>query len=357
MTDVEYVRSFLHDPYGDRWTDSTIKHHIERAKEHLLDLASGFIKTREINRKKSHLSSKTIIDKTAKIQLVNGKSTYKVDDDNLVAIKSLIYDNVFVNHANKDDKECTDGEKVVRSYSSAGLPKGVFKLSPTPNTKPNVCDAFKCHEKTKECDIVDRTNCCPTVEIVEHIDDYYLYGWGFEEQITPWVDKIKVDISNKKDDIKEVVPIELQPIEVVYQVKDIAKFDNNDAEVISDLVNDKEAIKTHVCGQLLRFDRDSLSTKLGDSELQLFKERVSVVLAKYQELYETDDVVELEMQELGNVSKVVSVSKLVEANENKSDASAKRNKVSEMEADERIEKYNARKACTNRYDSLSSKAI
>ena len=87
MDTLSYIYDFLHDPHRNRWKVPRVEHAIELAKKELSARADAFIALRNIKREKAKLIKMQVEDKTAHIQLVDGKDVYEVPDENLVTIK------------------------------------------------------------------------------------------------------------------------------------------------------------------------------------------------------------------------------------------------------------------------------
>lgn len=391
---VSYIYDFLHDPYRDRWAIDRVNFAIDRARDELEARAKAFINLRELKRERAKLSKLEMEDRVAKIQLLNGKDTYKVPDEDLVVIKSVIYNGCFIEHSKEDCSkgDCTERGELVRGYATIGLPKGVIKLFPTPQTKLKVCDVvgyvskikpeyekYICPTPTQEDDKEYRftgyacgdTVCCGDTELERVVEDYSQYGWGFlsgEKPYYYWRERTKEPETQPEPETQqedEVIEFTLGELEVNYQVKKVVEYPDNDDEIVDLLTNDIEAIKLYVCGNLLRDDRDSHSRSLGNEELQYFEKRVTLLLSRYEELYETDDILELQAQESDNVSTKVSDMDLknheihneherLALEEDSMKVKYDANHSTRQRLKEDIDKNNQR-TCKNRFESLGTR--
>jgi len=281
MDEVDYIYDFLHDGKRHRWPEPTVNYLLTMAEEELRSKAEAFLKLRSINREKAQLKQMGTHDETVDIQLIEGKDIYNLPED-FLRVSSVIYEGCFIPHqitSCSDSVDCDDPSSMVRAYNTSGLPKGKMKISPVPQ-KWIDCET----ETTTECVNVETRNECAMV------------GWGFIN-LDP-----NIQITSEEHQvITEKTELKLGKISVTYEVADKLVFSDDDNEVIEALVNDKQLRKFYVCGHLLRDDKDSNSRSLGAEELALFDGRTQVLLGKYIELYDVDNVLELSSADEGYV--------------------------------------------------------
>lgn len=285
MNEVDYIYEFLHDTERHRWEIGTVNYMLTLAQEDLTSQVEAFLKLRDINRKKAQLQQKGTHDETVNIQLEEDIDVYNLPED-FLRVSSVLYEKCFIPHqiASCDDGvECGDCEpsKVVRSYTTKGLPKGKIKISPTPS------------KWTKECVITETK----TVEVLNNDSQY---GWGL------WHIPAKKRITDEVCTTTTKEELVLGSIAVTYEIANTLDFPDDANEIRNAIVNDKQLRKFYVCGHLLRDDKDTHSRTLGAEELNLYEARLKTMFTKYEELYEVDNLLELASAEEGYVDTKVN---------------------------------------------------
>ena len=284
MTEVDYIYDFLHDPDKHRWPQPIVDYLLDMATDEINSRVAAFLKARDISREKAQLTQLGTDTKTSTLQVKDGIDVYDLPK-NFLRITSVLYEGCFIPHQIPDccdtvecDEDCPD--EIVKSYNVSGLPKGKIKISPKPSK-------------------VIETTVTTTKVTADVLDEASLYGWGFEN-IEP---KISLqDTTTCEVHSREIV---FGKLEVTYEVPKDLGFDDKptDAEILNELVSDRQLRKFYVCGHLFRDDKDSQSRTLGIEELELFNNRLEVMLGKYLELYDLNNILELESAKDGFINK------------------------------------------------------
>ena len=279
MDEVDYIYDFLHDPTKNRWKPEIVDYLLSLAEEDITSKVEAFLKARDINRDKAQLSQLGTDTKTVILSIVDGTDIYTLPEE-FLRITSVIYEGCFIPH---QVPTCGDGvdcgedtpDQVIKSYNVSGLPKGKIKISPLP-------------QKWTQTETITH---CKTVEV---ISDSAMYGWEL----------FNVDPKKQISDVctQETVCTELTfgELAVTYEIpKDLEFDDTSNEDILSALVSDRQLRKYYVCGHLLRDDKDSHSRTLGGEELVLFDARLTVMLGKYADLYEQNNILEIESAKEG----------------------------------------------------------
>ena len=252
---VSYIRDFVADPDGDRWSDTRIIYLINRAQN---DLA----------RRANLLYEEVELDITYEVDKKTGDKVgvkLELPDDTIRTIKvledgcaiPLVTESELLGNAcaPKCQESCTGDVRYILAdqygRNTLGLVCRPFEDTekrevPCPDTNTYVVDCNHCHtcdedwwcgEQVRKYSCSDKFGCCDSLscllEVVKCYDDFK-------------IPKKLTVIYNRMP--KKVVDLN-------------SKLDIHFAE---------QAIKFYVCGMLLRDDKDSNSRALGNEELQFY---------------------------------------------------------------------------------------
>ena len=275
---VEYIYDFLFDPDRDRWAESRVLYLLERAQEDIASKAKLYLQQRDVKRETTRLNSLATREETAQIPLVDGQDVYKLPDD-FLRVVSVSYCGCFIRQVFNCDLDTESCNFDIRGYNVSAVARGNILVLPKPTSTKTI---------SKDT----------TYKEVESTGGYASFGWGLihgktpqlfmEEEVMTLTETVQIDLS-------------LDELDVVYEVRDIPEFEDNAAELLANITNDKQLLKYYTCGQLLRDDRDSNSRSLGNEELQLFNDRVAIILNSYDDIYVTDSVLQVKADAEGNI--------------------------------------------------------
>ena len=336
-----YIYEFLHDPRKNRWPQPVVDYLLQLADKDITSKVNVFLKTRDINRELAQLKQLGTEDKTVELTIQNGQSVYDLPED-FLRVSSVLYEGCFIPHLIPDcgdTAECdecgdVDPHSVIRSYNTSGLPKGKIKLSPTPKSVIKTCgtETIKITQTYRKVEVLNEEstlgwgylNVLPKRNILDEEDWIPEYTTEVvkkdncnsccpqeEEETDECAEEDGSNVEYKERCVEKVHHLKFGKLEVTYESLKKLKFDNNDDEVRKALLDDDQLKKFFVCGHLLRDDKDSNSRSLGAEELQLYEQRIVTLLGEYAELYDKDNVLEINSAVEGYVDPKVNESILV----------------------------------------------
>jgi len=382
MNNRDYIRHFLHDTDGTRWSDDYLDYLINIAKSELKTRANFFLNERKILREKAKLNRLETEDKTIEIKLENNKGEYDLPE--FLQIKSVKYGNSFIAHDYMLNNEMTT-DSTVKCYNVEGLEKGKLLISPIPRNiikiANNQLEEFR-DEFSYDCEvsILDDENKPIIINDSEFIklSELNMYGWGLFGEISPLniqlSNELKTDTLHKSVETNDdsFIEIDLGSLLVTYQIIKPIEFDDNDDEVIEKLINNDSLIKNYVCSVLLRSDEDSKSINIGMQEFELFNNGIDIILNSYKENYEIDSKLVLKNHENFdiNINTKVIQSGLIDLEKEKLDLQNKKLKLEDNSLDVEFSKLNVDKQlvkekqnklksrnCKPRFDTINIRRI
>jgi hypothetical protein len=231
---VAYIRDFLHDEDGDRWSDDKLLYLINRAQ---LDLAKKARLLRKNYRAGTRLNTSTYTLPTDCYEVT------RVDLNGCLL--------PFVSHADRDRCGCaTCGSGTPQYVLSDKHDSEELVICPAPATTNSV--------------LYLPTN---------------IYGLHTEDATTPFGVTLDIQAPAINTTIEGILR-QITDDDLVLNVHYIALPKHIDSIHDTLEIDEEDAIKYYVCGHALRSDRDSNSRSLGKEELMLYEQEVSRLRAR-----------------------------------------------------------------------------